>query len=46
MIAEFPTIAELLALAVSAGEGPVSALERVTWVGRGELAKELASVSR
>lgn len=41
MIAEFPTIAELLALAVTAGEGPVGALERVTRISRGELAAEL-----
>ena len=40
-MAEFPTVAELLALAVAAGEGPVGALERVTTVCRGELAKEL-----
>ena len=42
MMAEFPTIAELLALSVSAGEGAVGALERVTSVSRGELARELA----
>jgi tight adherence protein C len=41
MIAEFPTIAELLALAVTAGEGPVGALERVTRISTGELAAEL-----
>ncbi len=41
MMAEFPTLAELLALSVSAGEGAVAALERVTSVGRGELAAEL-----
>jgi len=41
MMAEFPTIAELLALSVSAGEGAVGALERVTSVSRGELAREL-----
>ena len=41
MIAEFPTVAELLALAVTAGEGPVGALERVTRISRGELAAEL-----
>ena len=29
MLAELPTIAELLALAVGAGEGPIGALERV-----------------
>ena len=42
MLAEFPTVAELLALAVGAGEGPVNALERVTRSSRGELAKELS----
>jgi tight adherence protein C len=41
MIAEFPTIAELLALAVGAGEGPVGAIERVTRLSTGELAREL-----
>jgi tight adherence protein C len=41
MMAEFPTIAELLALAVVAGEGAVGALERVTRLSRGELAREL-----
>lgn len=37
MLAEFPTVAELLALAVGAGEGAVGALERVcrlTWRAR------------
>lgn len=41
MLAEFPTIAELLALSVAAGEGAVGALERVTTLSRGELAREL-----
>jgi tight adherence protein C len=41
MLAEFPTVAELLALAVTAGEGAVGALERVARIGRGELAREL-----
>jgi tight adherence protein C len=41
MISEFPTVAEMLALAVGAGEGPVGALDRVTRIGHGELAKEL-----
>jgi tight adherence protein C len=40
--AELPTVAELLALAVTAGEGPVGALERVAGSARGELAGELA----
>lgn len=42
MLAEFPTVAEMLALAVGAGEGPVGALDRVTRTSKGELAKELA----
>jgi len=41
MVGEFPTIAELLALAVGAGEGPVAALERVARLGHGELPREL-----
>jgi tight adherence protein C len=41
IMTEFPTIAELLALAVAAGEGPVGALERVTRLSSGELAREL-----
>lgn len=41
MMLEFPTIAELLALSVGAGEGPVGALERVSRSARGELTSEL-----
>ena len=41
MLAEFPTIAELLALAVTAGEGAIGAIERVCRTSRGELAREL-----
>ena len=41
MMAEFPTIAELLALAVSAGEGATGALDRVCRLSRGELSVEL-----
>jgi len=41
MLEEFPTVAELLALAVTAGEGPVGALERVTRICGGELSREL-----
>jgi tight adherence protein C len=40
MAGEFPTIVELLALAVSAGEGVAAALERVGERGHGELAHE------
>jgi tight adherence protein C len=41
MLQELPTVAELLALAVTAGEGAVGALERVTRISRGELGREL-----
>ena len=41
MLSEFPTIAELLALAVGAGEGAVGALERVCRLSHGELSGEL-----
>lgn len=41
MAAEFPTVAELLALSVGAGEGAAGALERVCAVSRGELSAEL-----
>jgi tight adherence protein C len=43
MLAEFPTIAELLALAVSAGEGATGALDRICRLSRGELSTELAA---
>jgi tight adherence protein C len=41
MLTEFPTIAELLALAVGAGEGAVGALDRVARLSHGELSNEL-----
>lgn len=41
IMAEFPAIAELLALSVTAGEGTVQALERVARLSGGELAAEL-----
>lgn len=41
MLTEFPTVAELLALAVGAGEGAVGALQRVCRLSQGELATEL-----
>lgn len=42
--AQFPTIADLLALSVAAGESPLSALERVTRVGHGALVHDLTQV--
>jgi tight adherence protein C len=41
MMQEFPTVAELLALSVGAGEGAVGALERVARTCQGELSVEL-----
>lgn len=41
MLQEMPTVAELLALAVGAGEGATGALERVVRSTRGELTVEL-----
>jgi tight adherence protein C len=43
LLAEFPVVAELLALAVTAGESPVAAIARVTRLSGGELARELDS---
>ncbi len=44
MLSEFPTIAEMIALAVSAGESAPGAFERVSRVSRGELNAELRRV--
>jgi tight adherence protein C len=44
ILAEFPTIAELLALAVAAGESPVAALDRVVHRSGGELSGDLSRV--
>jgi tight adherence protein C len=44
ILAEFPTVAELLALSVAAGEGPVAALDRVVRRSGGELSSDLAAV--
>jgi len=44
ILAEFPAVAELLALAVAAGESPVAALDRVCLRSGGELSRDLAKV--
>lgn len=44
VLTEFPTIAELLALSVAAGESPVSALDRVVERSRGALSEDLGRV--
>jgi tight adherence protein C len=41
MLAEFPVVADLLALAVTAGEAPAAALDRVCRLCGGELSREL-----
>lgn len=44
MLAEFPALAELMALSVTAGESAVNALERVCIVSRGELSAEFNKI--
>lgn len=44
MMAEFPSVAELMALAVSAGESATGALDRVGRRTQGELSKEFSRV--
>jgi tight adherence protein C len=44
ILVEFPTVAELLALAVAAGESPAAALARVVRRTRGALSHDLARV--
>lgn len=44
ILTEFPVVADLLALSVAAGEGPVAALDRVVRSCRGALPSELALV--
>jgi tight adherence protein C len=44
IIAEFPVIAEMLALAVTAGEGPMGAIDRITRLAQGPLVNQLAGV--
>ncbi|HCX85457.1 MAG TPA: pilus assembly protein TadB, partial [Micrococcales bacterium] len=40
--AELPTVAELLALAVGAGESPAAALDRIARSTDGDLSREIA----
>ncbi len=44
MLAEFPTLADLICLAVTAGEGPRAAIERACARSHGEMSRELAVV--
>ncbi|WP_353650796.1 type II secretion system F family protein [Nakamurella sp. A5-74] len=44
VLAEFPVIAEMLALAVTAGEGPIGAIDRITRLAKGPLIEQLAAL--
>ncbi len=44
ILAEFPSLAELMALAVAAGESAVAAMDRISRTSTGELAKEFTAV--
>ncbi len=44
IVSELPTVADLLAVSVAAGESPAAALERTARVSRGELGHELQLV--
>ena len=44
ILAEFPVIAEMLALAVTAGEGPLGAIDRITRLGHGPLVAQLSAI--
>ena len=44
IIAEFPVIAEMLALAVTAGESPTGAIDRITRLAHGPLVAQLGGV--
>lgn len=44
ILTEFPVVAEMLALAVTAGEGPVGAIERISRLAQGHLVDQLAAL--
>ena len=44
ILAELPTVADLLAISVTAGEAPTGALERTSRIAKGELGAELSRV--
>ena len=41
LLVQLPATAELIALAVAAGEGPIAAIDRVSVLGNGDLARQL-----
>lgn len=44
ILTEFPVVAEMLALAVTAGEGPVGAVERISRLAHGHLVDQLTGI--
>lgn len=44
ILVEFPVVAEMLALAVTAGEGPLGAIDRVSRLAQGQLAGQLQAL--
>ncbi len=44
ILTEFPVVAEMLALAVTAGEGPVGAIERISRLAQGQLVDQLTAI--
>ena len=44
ILTEFPVVAEMLALAVTAGEGPAGAIERISRLAHGHLVNQLSSI--
>jgi tight adherence protein C len=44
ILVEFPVIAEMLALAVTAGEGPLGAIDRITRLAHGPLVAQLSAI--
>ena len=44
IIAEFPVVAEMLALAVTAGEGPIGAIDRISRLAHGHLVAQLGGI--
>ena len=44
VLTEFPVVAEMLALAVTAGEGPLGAIDRISRLAHGYLVDQLASI--
>jgi tight adherence protein C len=44
ILTEFPVVAEMLALAVTAGEGPVGAIERISRLAQGHLVDQLTGI--